>query len=571
MAKSVDCERSAVTPEHGQHAHSGDETETSTVVDAQVVQEKGPAGRPSPIHESDDDLEAQIDDTIGHDVEKVTTNASRGSVLSRLSRKKTKEKLPPTILPLMDLDNGIVGWESQDDPAMPLNFAPFRKWLMIWLLSAITFMTPWSSSILAPALEQIQSEFHVGSATLAAMPVSIFLLGYAVGPLVLSPLSEMYGRNMIMIGSNLFFCLWLIGCALAPSINTLIFFRFMCGVGGSACQTVGGAIISDLFQISERGKATTVWLMGPILGPSLAPVVGGFVAETIGWRWTNWISFIPGMLVVACMVFGNKETNARVLMRIKTEKLRKELNRPELQSCYIDPSKHVLSKRQILLLGLTRPIKMLFRSAILFSISLYIAFNYGCLYLLFNTMPTVFGGNYGWSLGVAGLPYFSLMIGYLISITIFAIISDRTVVRMTKANNGIYEPEMRIPYCTYFAMLIPISFFWYGWAADKHTHWIVPVIGIIPFSAGIIGVWTPANAYIIDAFPEYAASALAGFAVIRCTIGAFLPLAAPAMYASLGLGWGTSLLGFVSLAFVPVPFLIFRYGKWMRERWPLTV
>ncbi|KAJ3472847.1 hypothetical protein NLG97_g10681 [Lecanicillium saksenae] len=271
------------------------------------------------------------------------------------------------------------------------------------------------------------------------------------------------------------------------------------------------------------------------------------------------------------MVFGNKETNARVLMRVKTERLRKELNRPELRSCYIDPSKPVLTNRQILLLGLTRPIKMLFRSAILFSISLYIAFNYGCLYLLFNTMPTVFGGNYGWSLGVAGLPYFSLMIGYMISITIFAVVSDRTVVRMTKANNGIYEPEMRIPYCTYFAMLIPISFFWYGWAADNHTHWIVPVIGIIPFSAGIIGVWTPANAYIIDAFPEYAASALAGFAVIRCTIGAFLPLAAPAMYASLGLGWGTSLLGFISLAFVPVPFLIFRYGKWMRERWPLTV
>lgn len=471
----------------------------------------------------------------------------------------------------MDLDNGVVGWESQDDPAMPLKFSSRRKWIMITLLSAITFMTPWSSSILAPALGQIQEEFHVTSETLAAMPVSIFLLGYAVGPLFLSPLSEIYGRNIIMLGSNLFFCLWLIGCALAPSINTLIFFRFMCGVGGSACQTVGGAIISDLFEISERGKATTFWMLGPILGPSLAPVVGGFVAESIRWRWTNWISFIPGMVVVALMVVGNKETNARYLIRLKTEKLRKELNRPELRSCYIDPSKPVMTNRQVLLIGLTRPIKMVFSSAILFSVSLYIAFNYGCLYLLFNTMPTVFRGQYGWSLGVSGLPYFALMIGYMVAIVTFAVVSDRTVVRMTRANGGVFEPEMRIPYCGYFACLIPISFFWYGWAAKANVHWIVTVIGVIPFSAGIIGVWTPTNAYIIDAFPEFAASALAGFAVIRCTIGAFLPLAAPSLYGHLGLGWGNSLLGFIALAFVPVPFLIFRYGKWMRTRFPLKV
>ncbi|KAJ3499130.1 hypothetical protein NLG97_g583 [Lecanicillium saksenae] len=554
------------------HVSSGEETEmeTETVAGGDHIREEAARSASSPRAKPGDDRRGEErDDAVCLDIEETATDASRRNAFNILSKKKTNEQFPSTVLPLMDLENGIVGWESQDDPAMPLNFTPFRKWLMLYLLSAITFMTPWSSSILAPAVEQIESEFHVKSAVLGSMPVSIFLLGYAVGPLVLSPLSEIYGRNIIMITSNLFFCLWLIGCALAPSIDTLIFFRFMCGVGGSACQTVGGAIISDLFQISQRGKATTIWMLGPILGPSLAPVVGGFVAQTIRWRWANWISFIPGIIVIAAMVFGNKETNARVLMQAKTEKLRAGLNRPELRSCYIDRSKPVLTTRQHIFLGLTRPIKMLFQSAILFSLSLYIAFNYGCLYLLFNTMPTVFFGNYGWSLGVSSLPYFSLMIGYMISITIFAIFSDRTVMHMTKANGGIYEPEMRIPYCTYFAILIPISFFWYGWAAAKQTHWIIPVIGIIPFSAGFIGIWIPANSYIIDAFPEYAASALAGFAVLRCTIGAFLPLAAPSMYGHLGLGWGNSLLGFIALAFVPVPFLIYRYGRWMRQRWPI--
>jgi len=215
--------------------------------------------------------------------------------------------------------------------------------------------------------------------------------------------------------------------------------------------------------------------------------------------------------------------------------------------------------------------KMLFRSAIVFAVSLYVAFCYGCLYLLFNTMPVVFQGTYGWSLGIAGLPYLSLLIGYGISLTIFSLLSDKTVIRMTKANNGVFEPEMRLPYCMYFALLIPISFFWYGWAADQAVHWIVPVIGIIPFATGILGVWIPFQAYLIDAFPEYAASALAAFSVLRCTIAAFLPLAGPAMYETLSVGWGTSLLGFIAVALIPVPLLIYRYGKWMRNRWPLEL
>lgn len=530
-----------------------------------------------PIHTipSDDmDVEAQGDDVIT----KVQTNKSNTSrkshrsVLSRLSRKKTREKLPPPTIPVMDLDNNVVGWESQDDPDMPLNFPQSRKWLYVSLLACITFMTPFASSILAPALGDMEKDFENGEITTkGSLPVSIFLLGYAVGPLFLSPLSEIYGRNVIMLSASAWFCVWLIGCALAPNLDSLIFFRFLCGVGGSACQTIGGAIIADLFQVSERGGAMTIWMLGPMVGPSTAPVIGGFVAETIGWRWVNWLAFIPAFIVVAFMVVFNRETNHQVLMERKTKKLRAELNRPELRSCYIDTTKPVLSKSRILLNGLIRPIKMLFRSVILFSVSLYIAFNYGCLYLLFNTIPIVFQGVYGWSIGITGLVYLTLLFGYMFSLCVFWTMSDKTVVRMTAANGGVFEPEMRLPYCIWFAMVIPISFFWYGWSADQHTHWIVPVLGIVPFGVGIVGVWLPTQAYLIDAYPQYAASALAAFSVLRCTVAAFLPLAGPQMYASLHVGWGTSVLGFIALALIPIPALVYKYGKWLRERFPVKL
>ncbi|KPM34958.1 hypothetical protein AK830_g11606 [Neonectria ditissima] len=559
--------------------HPGEDTDATTVVENKDNTTTPAPGRSnnrdgdekrrrSESPEEDFDIEAQEDIVEISRVETRRTNASRKthrSILSRLSKSKTKEKLPPPVHPVTDLDQGVVGWESQHDPENPLNFSPARKWFITSLLSTITFMTPFASSILAPAINFVAKDFDEPSVTMASMPVSIFLLGYAVGPLFLSPLSEIYGRNVIIISANAFFCVWLIGCALAPSLGTLIFFRFMCGLGGSACQTIGGAIIADLFPISERGRAMTIWMLGPMFGPSCAPVIGGFVAETIGWRWVNWITFIPATIVVCAMVFLNRETNHQVLIRRKTELLRKELNRPELRSCYVDPTAPVLPRRRIILNGLTRPIRLLFGSAIVFGISLYIAFAYGCLYLLFNTIPIVFQGSYGWSIGITGIVYLTLLIGYMAGLAVFSTLSDKTVVRMTKANGGVYEPEMRLPDCIYFAFLLPITFFWYGWAADQAVHWIVPVIGLIPFGFGIVGIWLPIQAYLIDAYSQYAASALAAFSVMRSVVAAFLPLAGPQMYESLGVGWGNSVLGFIAIALIPIPALIYKFGGRIRK------
>ncbi|KAL7941165.1 major facilitator superfamily domain-containing protein [Trichoderma barbatum] len=508
------------------------------------------------------------------DVEKSDSGSTRSGVFSRLPsgrKKKHEANSPPVMIPVTDLEKGIIGWESQHDPDMPLNFSRSRKWLITLLLSAITFMTPFASSILAPSLAAMEKDYGVDDITLGSMPVSIFLLGYAIGPLFLSPLSEIYGRNLILISASAWFCIWLVGCALAPSLNTLIFFRFMTGIGGSGCQTIGGGIIADIFPITERGKAMTIWMLGPIVGPTVAPVIGGFVSETIGWRWVNWLSCIPAAIVVVAMIFLNRETNHRVLIARKTSKLQKELNQPELRSCYTDPDAPVLSKKQILLLGLIRPMKMLLRSPNIFGLSLYIAFAYGCLYLLYNTIPTTFQGSYGWTLGITGLVYLTLLVGYGIGLLSFALLSDSTVIRMTSANDGVYEPEMRLPDCIWFALILPTTFFWYGWSADKAVHWIVPIIGIAPFGIGIVGVLLPIQTYIVDAYPQYAASGLAGFAVLRNTIAAFLPLAGPQLYKNLGVGWGNSVLGFIAIVLIPLPVLIYKYGKWMRLRFPIKL
>jgi hypothetical protein len=181
-----------------------------------------------------------------------------------------------------------------------------------------------------------------------------------------------------------------------------------------------------------------------------------------------WVLLIAGTLTTAGVEALNKETNSRVLIRRKTDLLRVELNRPELQSCYMPqgtpPRLTILSR------GLIRPLKMLFLSPIVAILAFYMSVVYALLYLLFTTITGVFQTSYGWRPEICGLAYMGVGLGFFLSLVTVAKLSDATVVRMTKANNDVFEPEMRLPACVFFAMFIPITFFWYGWTAAKHVH-----------------------------------------------------------------------------------------------------
>ncbi|KAJ5652797.1 hypothetical protein N7507_010223 [Penicillium longicatenatum] len=467
-------------------------------------------------------------------------------------------------LRISDFDKGLVGWESDEDPLNPQNFPDTRKWLILGMVSIITFLSPLASSIPAPGTSLMDADFGVTSTILSSFSVSVFVLGFAVGPLILSTLSEIYGRQPVLNIMDVFFTLWHIGCALSPNIASLIIFRFLAGVGGSACLSVGGGVIADLFPIHQRGKANAMFTFGPLIGPIVGPILGGFISQRAGWRWVYWVLLITcGVMTCVNVVIG-QETNPSVLIHRKTMALRKEPGQEHFQSLY--PPK----TRALILQGMKRPFKILC-SPIFFLLALYMSFIFGLLYLLFTTMSTLFTDNYGWPVELCGLAYLGIGIGFGLGNFLVAKISDPTVIRLTKANNGVYKPEMRLAPCLFFAPFIPISFFWYGWTADKHVHWIVPIIGLFPFGLGMIGIFAPIQTYFIDASGAYAASAVAGLTAMRCLFGAFLPLAGPSMYSALGLGWGNSLLGFIALGLTPAPILIYKFGTTIRERYQISI
>ncbi|KAI0888713.1 MFS general substrate transporter [Annulohypoxylon maeteangense] len=517
--------------------------------------------------------DAAIHPTLGMEqtVRSTSALAREAEEINERPSTRKADGIPATILPLSDLDNAVVGWDSQDDPTMPLNFSAARKWVIVWSLAAITFMSPFSSSVLAPAISYINHDFHNTNPPVGPFPVSIYLLGYATGPLFLAPLSEIFGRAGILTFSNIFFCVWHIGCALSPSLGFLVAFRFAAGIGGSGCMTLGGAIIGDLFPIEKRGVALSIWALGPLVGPTVGPLIGAFIAGSIGWRWSFWVVLAPSAVITVILAIFLPETNHKVLMQRKAKILGRELDRTDLRTCYEANESRKVSQLSILTIGMLRPLKMLIFAPMILIQSLYVSFIYGSVYLMYNSIPPTFETRYGWGTGVSGLVFISIGLGYMAGLWAFSMLSDRTVVRLTNANGGAFNPEFRLTIMIWYSFLCPLAFFWYGWSAQAKTHWIIPIMGLFPLGFGVIGVFMPTQAYIIDAYPSYAASGIAAFTVLRSVIAAFLPICGPALFGNLGVGWGSSVLGFVGLAMIPIPIIIFKFGARLRERYPVRL
>lgn len=431
------------------------------------------------------------------------------------------------------------------------------------------------AAIFAPGVPAVLEEFHSSSPQIATFVVSVYLLGFAAGPLLLAPLSEIYGRVPVYHACNVGFVAFSVACALAPSLNSLIAFRFLAGLFGVAPVTNGGGTVADMIPQKHRGTVLAVYSIGPLLGPIIGPIAGGFLTEAKGWRWNFWLLAIAGGFITIIMLFVMRESYAPVLLQRKAKKLRKETGNPLLRS-KLDVG---LSKSDFFKRGVIRPMKMFIVSPIVNIMAIYTALTYGYLYLQFTTMTEVFQGQYGFSTSLVGLSFLGLGVGSAIGVVLYSTTSDRYMLRQAAAADKLAEerggekfgmkPEYRLPLLPLGAIFIPVGLFIYGWTAEKKVHWIVPIIGTAFVGVGNILVFFSIQTYLVDAFTIYAASALASNTIIRSIVGAVLPLAGLSLYDKLGYGWGNSLLAFIAILFLPVSFVILKYGELMRTKYPI--
>lgn len=299
------------------------------------------------------------------------------------------------------------------------------------------------------------------------------------------------------------------------------------------------------------------------MGPALGPLVGGFAAESEGWQWTIWeLMWISGACLIFLFFFLPETSTSNILYR-RTTRYRKATGNPNLK-CQPELEADEMTGKEAAQMVLICPFTLSFTEPICFVLNLYIALIYALLYLWFESFPIVFIGIYHFSLGTQGLAFVGILIGALcVMFPFFWYFHRYTEPKFNE--NGTIRPEERLKPAIVGAFFIPICLFWFGWSARPNVHWIMPIIGSAFFPVGAFLLFITVLSYLGDAYPKYIASVYAGNDLVRSAFGAAFPLFANAMYSRLGVGWASSLLGFISIAFIPIPFVLVRYGEQIRK------
>ena len=216
---------------------------------------------------------------------------------------------------------------------------------------------------------------------------------------------------------------------------------------------------------------------------------------------------------------------------------------------------------------MTRPFRLLIGQPTIQVIAILQAYNFGVNYIMLSTFAQLWTERYGQTISESGLNYISLAVGNTIAAQIGGRVMDRIYARLKQKAEGAVVPEYRVPLMIPGTLLIPIGLFWYGWAGEAKSYWLLTDVGVGIFACGLILLNQSIGAYLLDSYPPFTASAYAATQLLRSIAAFAFPVFAPKMYQALGYGWGNSLLGFVSCGLgIPAPLLLWKYGAWLRAR-----
>ena len=448
------------------------------------------------------------------------------------------------------------------DPRNPMNFSALRKWSLTFLVSFTTLAVSLVSSAYSGGMAEIMQEFGVVE-EIAILGVSLFVLGFAIGPLIWSPMSEVFGRRNIFSFTFTLLTAFNAGAAGSQNIWTLIILRFLAGSFGSSPFGNAGGVIADMFPAAHRGIAISLFSSAPFLGPTIGPIVGGFLGESAGWRWVEGLlAAFSGCVWIMVLLFL-PETYAPVLLRRRAEKL-SELNGKVYRSQF-DIDRGSISFAKTITTALSRPWILLVKEPIVLLFTLYLSIVYGTLYMLFAAYPIVYQNVRGWSQGIGGLAFLGVLVGMMIAVG-YSIPDNLRYSKKCGETTGRLPPEMRLPPGMIGGIALPIGLFWFAWTNYPSIHWMASVAAGVPFGFGMVLVFLSVFNYLIDSYTIFAASVLAANSLLRSSFGAAFPLFTTYMYNNLGIHWASSIPAFLSLACVPFPFIFYKYGARVRQK-----
>ncbi|KAF5644108.1 multidrug resistance [Fusarium sp. NRRL 52700] len=421
---------------------------------------------------------------------------------------------------------------SANDPTNPKNWSKARKWTVTLTLSWVCFSVAFASAVITPGISGVAERFKTSS-EVALLTITLFVCGFGIGrrstilaPLVnnlvdretalaFSPLSELYGRRIIYLSTFGLAVIFIIPCAVAKNIQTLLVCRAIDGIAMSVPIANIGGSLADIWRPEERGVPMAAFSAAPFLGPIMGPMIGGFVFENKGWRWLYWLQLILCGFLFVCLVVLVPETYAPIILEKKAKKLRKQTG----DDSYI--AEHELAQHtfgEIANIYLARPLRLLMTEPIVTLFAIYAAILYGILYMFFVAYPIVFEEGKGFSPGISGLMFLPIMGGIVVGL-VGAPFVNRHYNKLRAQHTGLPPPELRLIPMIWGCWLIPIGVFIFAWTSYDNLTWVGPCLAGLPIGIGFVFLYNSFNNYIVDAYQHTAASALAAKTLVRSVWG----------------------------------------------------
>ncbi|KAK5626218.1 hypothetical protein RRF57_001933 [Xylaria bambusicola] len=448
-----------------------------------------------------------------------------------------------------------------DDQHNPLLLPRWKRYTCTFLVAFATLAVTFISSAYSGVVADINAEFGI-SANLSILGVSVYVLGFAIGPFLWAPLSEQFGRRLPFLGSYIALTAFNGGSVAANSFATLAILRFFAGAFGSSCLTNAGATIADMFDANERGRMLAIFLAAPLLGPSLGPIVGSYLGEAAGWRWVHgFFALFTGTITILNLVFV-PETYAPILLSKRAAKLSSIKGKVYVARTSLGQKKKLGEQFKI---TFSRPWALLFREPIVLLISIVMSIIYGILYMLFPLVPFIFESQHNWSPETSELAFLGVTVGMLIGV-FHSIYNNKYYVLLAIKHGGIPPPEVRLKIALPASVIFPAGLFLFAWTNGAGIHWIVPIIAMAIFSYGLVVIFLSLTNYLIDTYVVFAASVFAGNTVLRSIFGAVFPLFTTPLLHNLGIHWASSIPAFLGIFCLPFPLFFYLYGSRIRRK-----
>lgn len=437
-----------------------------------------------------------------------------------------------------------------------------RKWSIAITLLLTALCATCLSLMWLMASDNIMAHFHVGH-TAATLGITMYIFGLGSGPMFLGPILEFHGRKITYIlGLLLSFATQFI-TAFANNFGAMLFGRFLSGFCISAFMLVAGGSFTDMFDKDSIGMPMMMFTLLPFLGPALGPLFSGFINENVDFRWTFYVGIIWTFAMLALNLAVVPETYVPVLESQKARRLSKQ--HPGTPFVLrLDETPHSLLDSTVL--SARRPFGLLARDPMMFTLCFFTGLNLAITYLFFVAFPYIFRTVYRFGLPAQGMLFLGFIVGMLVAAPTGKI-NDKVYHRLC-AHYGTARPEFRFPLLILGALIQPVGLFIIAWSAYPHCHWIGAEVGAAIYGIAACLVFNGVFSYLVDAYREYTASAMAANSFLRLLMAGVFPLFGLQMYERLDVHWATSLLAFISVALVPFPFLFFQYGERFRARSP---